>query len=68
MVHVYQGLIEYFKGSQQELKKVIWPSWQITLRYTLIVIGISVGAALILGGFDVVFDYMLRFLIFRAAK
>lgn len=65
MAQLYQGLIEYFKGSQQELKRVIWPSWQITLRYTLIVIVISVGVALILGAFDFAFDYFLRLLIFR---
>jgi len=35
-----------------ELQKVIWPTKQETLKYTLVVIAFSLGVALILGAAD----------------
>ncbi len=60
MNHVLEGITNYFKGSYQELKRVIWPSRETTLRLTIIVIAISLAIALILGAFDALFNFLLR--------
>ncbi len=43
-----------------EAKKVTWPSRKEALKYTIIVVGVSVTVAAFLGGLD----YILRMLIF----
>lgn len=45
-------LVSYFTESRDELKKVIWPSRAETIKYTMLVLGISVGMALFLGAVD----------------
>lgn len=60
MNHVLEGLTNYFKGSYQELKRVIWPSRETTFRLTLVVIAISLAIAIILGAFDALFNFLLR--------
>ena len=63
MITVYQKVTDYFTESYKELRKVIWPSRQETLRYTLLVIAVSLGVALVLGGFDILFSYLVKYLI-----
>jgi preprotein translocase subunit SecE len=46
-----------------EIKKVNWPTRQETIRYTLIVLGISVGTAVFLGGLDYIFAILLNKII-----
>ncbi len=43
-----------------EIKKVNWPTRQQAIRYTLIVLGISLGVALLLGGLDFLFTLLLE--------
>lgn len=50
-------LTRYLKESKDELKKVVWPTRQETIRNTLLVIGISLGVAVFLG----LMDYALNF-------
>ncbi|MFA6098247.1 MAG: preprotein translocase subunit SecE [Patescibacteria group bacterium] len=45
-------IVAYIKESRDELKKVVWPSRKETIKYTLLVIGISLGTALFLGAVD----------------
>ncbi len=45
-------LISYFKESKEELKKVVWPSKKETIKYTVLVIGISFVTAVFLGTLD----------------
>lgn len=52
---IFTKIQTYFKEVFLEMKKVNWPTRQQTLRFTLIVIGISVAVALYLGGLDFVF-------------
>lgn len=47
-------LINYFKESKTELKKVSWPSRQETITHTALVIGISLGIAVFFGFLDYV--------------
>lgn len=54
----------FFKETIVEAKKVDWPNRRETLRYTGIVVGISLGVALFLGGLDFVFVRLLGLFIF----
>lgn len=59
-------IIDYFKTSQVELKKVVWPTKKDTIRYSLIVIGMSLAVAAFLGLLDFIFNIGLeRMLTFR---
>ena len=49
----------FLKEVRLEIKKVNWPTRQQTMRYTLIVLGISAVVALFLGGLDFLFTYLL---------
>jgi preprotein translocase subunit SecE len=44
--------LAFFKEAYGELKKVVWPSREATIRYTLMVIVLSVFVALVLGAAD----------------
>jgi len=53
-------LTQFLKEVRQELKKVSWPSRQETIKYTLIVVGVSVAVAIFLGGLDFLFVWALN--------
>jgi len=55
-----QKIITFLKEVRLEMKKVNWPTRQETLRYTLIVIGISVAVAAFLGTLDFIFTTLLN--------
>lgn len=46
------ALVTYLKASVEELRKVAWPSRAETVRYSLLVIGITVGLAAAIGLLD----------------
>ena len=50
----------FLKEVRLEMKKVNWPTREETIRYTLIVIGVSFFVALYLGGLDYVFSLFLN--------
>ncbi len=49
----------FLKEVKVELKKVNWPTKQETIKYTLIVIGVSLAVAIFLGGLDFIFTWLL---------
>ena len=53
-------IVTFLKEVRLEMKKVNWPTRQETLRYTLIVIGISVAVAIFLGALDFIFTTLLN--------
>jgi len=53
-------IITFLKEVRLEMKKVNWPTRQETIRYTLIVIGVSVVVAVFLGGLDFLFTILLN--------
>jgi preprotein translocase subunit SecE len=60
----FTKIANFFKEVKAELKKVTWPTRQETIKYTLIVIGISLGVALFLGVSDYIFTWLInKFLI-----
>jgi len=58
-------IIIFLKEVKLELKKVNWPTRQETLRYTLIVIGVSLGVAILLGGIDYILAILREKFIFQ---
>jgi preprotein translocase subunit SecE len=57
--------LKYLKEVRTEARKVNWPTRQETLKYTLIVIGISIVVAAFLGTLDFLFTLILNKLIIR---
>jgi len=54
----------FLKEAKVELKKVNWPSRKDTIKYTLIVIGLSFAVAIFLGGLDFLFTWLIsKFLL-----
>jgi len=53
-------ILTFLKEVRLEIKKVNWPTRQETLRYTLIVIGVSIAVAIFLGGIDFIFTTLLN--------
>ncbi len=47
-----RGLIRFFKDIWSELKKVTWPTRKELLNYTLAVIVVVLGAAVVIGLID----------------
>ena len=57
-------IISFLKETKVELKKVNWPTRKETIKYTLIVIGLSFVVAIFLGGLDFLFTWLIsRFLL-----
>ncbi len=61
---MFQKLKIFLEESRLELKKVNWPSRKETTRYTLFVIGLSLGLAILLGAMDFALLKILGSLIF----
>ena len=55
-----EKIISFLKEVRIEMKRVNWPTRQETLRYTLIVVGVSVTVAAFLGGLDFLFITLLN--------
>lgn len=49
----------FLKEVKVELKKVNWPTKKQTIKYTLIVIGVSFAVAIFLGGLDFLFTWLI---------
>jgi len=58
-----KSFIEYIKAVRSELTHVSWPSQSQAILYTILVIAISIGVALLLGAFDFIFTLGLEQLI-----
>jgi preprotein translocase subunit SecE len=56
-------ITSYFRESKEELKKVAWPGWLETRNNTLLVIGISLFVALVLGLADIGLSALLKVII-----
>jgi len=52
-------IITFLKEVQLEMKKVNWPTKQETIKYTFIIISISVIIAIFLGVLDFIFIRLL---------
>lgn len=61
---MFNKLVNYIKGTKTELKSVNWPTKKQTINSTLLVIGVSLFVALVLGFFDGVFSFLLKTFVF----
>ena len=50
----------FFQEVKVELKKVTWPTREEATRYSLAVVGISLGVALFLGAADFLFQWLMN--------
>ena len=55
-----QGLLKFIGEARGELKKVSWPTRQMTIRYTGIVIVASLAVGMVIGGIDYLFTKILE--------
>ena len=53
----------FFKDVWAEMQRVHWPTRQETVKYTLIVAGMSIVLAAFLGGLGIIFSFVLNRLI-----
>jgi len=53
-------LVSYIKEVRLELNKVNWLTRVETVRYTVIIIGVSLVIAVFFGGLDFVFSWLLN--------
>ncbi len=58
-------IASYFRETKDELVRVSWPSRQVVLKHTLLVIGISLGVAAYLGATDYLFSFLLSKIFIR---
>jgi len=56
----FKRIIGYLKDVRFEMRKVSWPTKRETLRYTLIVIFVSLIVAIFLGALDFIFITLLN--------
>ncbi len=56
---------EFFRDVKAELSRVDWPTRRQTVKYTSVVIGLSLFVAIYLGALDAVFTFMLNKFILR---
>ena len=63
IMNIIQRTADYIKTSQQELKKVVWPTKKEVTQHTLMVIGISIGVAAFLGVIDFILNIVLSYVI-----
>lgn len=56
-------ITEYLKLSRDELRKVVWPSREMTIQHTLLVIGLSLAMAAFLGAADYVFTKAIELIL-----
>lgn len=57
------NIFNFFKEVKEELGKVVWPSREQTIRYTILVIIVAAVVGLILGGLDYLLTLLTDFLI-----
>jgi preprotein translocase subunit SecE len=62
---ITQKINMFFKEVWVEMKRVSWLSRKDVLRYTFIVLGITIGVAIFLGGLDYIFTEVIKRLITR---
>lgn len=58
-------IASYLRETKEELIRVSWPTRQVVLKHTLLVIGISLGLAVLLGAADYIFAFGLNKVISR---
>jgi preprotein translocase subunit SecE len=53
-------IITFIKEARAELRKVNWPTRDLTIKYTSLVVGLSLAVAIFLGALDYLFEYIIK--------
>ncbi len=59
-------IAQFFLEAKGELTKVNWPNRQELVRYTVLVVAISLVVAVFLGLLDVLFSYLVENFLIKA--
>jgi preprotein translocase subunit SecE len=59
-------IAQFFLEAKGELTKVNWPNRQELVRYTVLVVAISLAVAVFLGLLDVLFSYLVENFLIKA--
>jgi preprotein translocase subunit SecE len=62
---MFNKIITFLKEVRVELKKVNWLTKDEAIKYTAIVIGLSLSVAVFLGAFDWLFTFILQNFVIR---
>lgn len=57
------GPVTFLKQARSELGKVVWPTRAETIKLTAVVIGVSVGVGIFIGGLDILFVKLTEILV-----
>mgnify|MGYP001587117026 CR=1 FL=1 len=61
---MFRKIIIFFKEVKVDVKKINWPTRKELIRYTLIVITVSLAVAFFLGAIDIIIQQLLeRFIL-----
>lgn len=60
---MFKKLINYFKKSKEQIKKVVWPSKKEAAKHTAVVIVISLALAIFLGLLDFLLTQIFQLII-----
>jgi len=61
-------IVNFFKEVKAELDKIVWPTREQTIRYSILVIIVAVASGAFLGGLDYVLTLATDFLIKNYAR
>ena len=61
-------IVNFFKEVKAELDKIVWPTREQTIRYSILVIIVAVASGAFLGGLDYVLTLATDFLVKTYAK
>lgn len=64
-MNIVNSITNYFVGSYQEMKKVSWPTKKQTINYSWLVVGLSVGVAVLFAVLDYIFNLGIEQIIVR---
>ncbi len=56
----WTNFVTFLKEAKVELKKVQWPNFHQTAKYTAIVVGVSFAVAFFLGAIDYLLLYLME--------
>jgi len=59
----YNPVLNYFRESRSELKKVKWPAWKTVFKLSILVIIAAFAAGFAIGGVDYILAEILALLL-----
>jgi preprotein translocase subunit SecE len=58
-------ITSFIKEARVELRKVNWPTREQTIKYTALVVGLSLAVAIFLGALDYLFEYIIKVFVIQ---